>query len=387
MAGQSHHFAGFASRHFNWRRRVHTSGLAASTATRVPLRMLTLRDHATAHRRRMIVGCLKLLLALGILAFLFYRLRGEQVFQQLISQPKHWPSLAIAQVLVLAALSINYVRWYVLGRALSLKFTLPDAFRLGSLGLMLSQVAPGSVGGDLFKAVFIAREQPGKRTEAVASVLIDRVVGLFAMLVVATVGYTIGMKHVAFSETLHALARLVVVLAAIGSVGIVLLMTPAFTGPRVVDLAGRAPVVGPTLARLIQAAAAYRHGRRYLFAGILLACVTHTLLVLSIWCIGRGLPVKPPSLAATFVVGPLSLATGAIPLTPSGLGTFEAAMDALCQAAGSRPGEGLLIAITYRFMTYVMVAVGAVYYLNSRRTVAQVLHEAEEMADEAGAEA
>jgi uncharacterized membrane protein YbhN (UPF0104 family) len=344
--------------------------------------MLSPSDHAAAHRRRVIIGAAKLLLAIGILAFLFYRLRGEQVFQQLVSQPKHWPSLALAQLLLLTALFINYVRWYVLGRALELDFTLPDAVRLGSLGLMLSQVAPGSVGGDLFKAVFIAREQPGKRTEAVASVLIDRVVGLFAMLVVATVGYLIGMRTVEFSDALHALAKMVVAFAAVGALGIALLMTPAFTGPRVIELAGRVPAIGGTLVRLIKAAAAYRHHRRCLFAGILLACFTHTLFVIATWSIGRGLPVTAPSLLATFVIGPLSLATGAIPLTPSGLGTFEAAMDALCRAAGSRPGEGLLIAITYRVMTYVMVAVGAAYYLKARRTVAQVLHEAEEIADD-----
>jgi uncharacterized protein (TIRG00374 family) len=334
------------------------------------------------HRRRVLWGVVKLLLAAGILAYLFYSLRGEKVFGRFVSEPKDWFRLAAAQVLVLLAISLNYIRWYVLVRALGLRFTLVDSFRLGSLGLLLSQVWFGSVGGDLFKAVFIAREQPGKRTEAVASVVIDRVVGLYAMLLVASVGQFLAGGFESSSRELRALSTFVAVLAVLGTLGVLLLMVPAVTGPRVADILGQAPVVGPTLVRLVAAAAAYRHERRYLFCAIVIAVCTHTTLVLSIWSIGRGLPVHAPSLPVTFLVGPMSLCAGAIPLTPGGLGTFEGAMDKLYEAVGSHPGDGLLVAITYRLMTYVMAAAGAVFYLRSRATVDQILHEAEELEEE-----
>ena len=52
-----------------------------------------------------------------------------------------------------------------------------------------SAVHPPSVGLDqsAFKAVFIAREQHGKRAEAVATVVIDRLIGLYVLFVVASV--------------------------------------------------------------------------------------------------------------------------------------------------------------------------------------------------------
>jgi uncharacterized membrane protein YbhN (UPF0104 family) len=83
-----------------------------------------------------------------------------------------------------------------------------------------------------------------------------------------------------------------------------------------------------------------------------------------------------------FVIGPLSLAAGAIPITPSGLGVFEAALGQLYRAVGLAEGDGYLVGLTSRVMTYVMAAVGAVYYLNARRAVKEVLHEADEVADE-----
>ena len=79
---------------------------------------------------------------------------------------------------------MTFVRWYLLVRALQLQFRLVDAFRLGFLGYLFNFVVVGSVGGDLFKAIFIAREQPGRRAEAVATVLVDRIVGVYALVLV-----------------------------------------------------------------------------------------------------------------------------------------------------------------------------------------------------------
>ena len=337
------------------------------------------------HRRRVVIGALKLIFAGSILAYLFYRLSADGVFSRLVDEPKNWRFLALAQVCVIGGITLNFVRWFLLVRALELDFRLSDALRLGSLGHLLNQVSPGSVGGDLFKAVFIAREQPEKRTEAIASVVIDRVVGLYAMLLVACLGYAIAGgagNESSVSTEMRSLITLVVALTAIGTAGIGLLMTPAVTGPQMRIRLERIPGVGHTLGRLLVAAGAYRSRRRDLFAAIGVACCTHTLFVIAAWCVSQGLPVKSPSFSAMFLVGPMSLAAGALPLTPSGLGTFELAMDKLFVAVGGNEGDGALVAITYRVMTYVMAGLGAAYYLTSRTKVQRILHEAEDLADE-----
>ncbi len=336
---------------------------------------------AAYHHRRVLIAAAKLLLAVGILAYLFYSLRGEAVFGRLTSEPKDWGRLAVAQTLMLTALVFNCIRWFLLVRALGIDFRLADAFRLGAVGLLLSQVSLGAIGGDLFKAVFIAREQPGKRTEAVASVVIDRGIGLYAMLLVASLGIAIVGDVGSTGALLRTLAGFIFGLAVVGTLGVGLLMVPAVTGPAMRKWLHNVPAIGHTLSRLLDAAAAYRHRRGTLFAAIALACCTHVLLVLAIWSVGRGLPVQAPSLAETFLVGPLSQCAGAIPLTPGGLGTFEAAMDRLFVAVGSRPGDGLLVAITYRVMMYILAAIGAIYYLSARKKVSEAMHEAEDYAE------
>ena len=47
-----------------------------------------------------------------------------------------------------------------------------------------------------------------------------------------------------------------------------------------------------------------------------------------------------------------------------------------------KPGQGLVIALGYRIITVLIATVGICYYLAGRREVAQVLHEAEQEAEE-----
>ena len=184
------------------------------------------------HRSRKVklfFASIKLLLAVAILGFLIVRIQSHSGFERLLSQPKNWLLLLLAQGLILAGFSLSFVRWYLLIRGLGLPFHLRDAFRLGSLGYMLNQVSPGSVGGDLLKAVFIAKEHPEQKTEAVATVLLDRVIGLYAISLVASVGLMLLGQSTEPNTILNTMRIIVWSAAAAGTVGLLLAMSPAAT--------------------------------------------------------------------------------------------------------------------------------------------------------------
>src|SRR5207249_2923529 len=104
------------------------------------------------------------------------------VWEERITQGKiHYQFFALAAAICLASLMITLVRWYVLVRAVNLPFRLLDAFRLGFIGLFFNTFLPGSVGGDIIKAAFLAREQD-RRTVAVATVIMDRAIALWALI-------------------------------------------------------------------------------------------------------------------------------------------------------------------------------------------------------------
>ncbi|QDS98964.1 lysylphosphatidylglycerol synthase transmembrane domain-containing protein [Adhaeretor mobilis] len=333
---------------------------------------------SAAKRRHRLIATAKVLLAVGILGFLLYRLRGDDVFTRLISEPKEWSRLLLAQVAILSAFSLSCIRWYLLVKALGISFSLKDAFRLGSLGFLLSQVSLGSIGGDLFKALVIAREQPEHQTHAVATVVIDRIVGLYAMILVASIGLLIAGGLSESSEGLRTMAQIVAAAAVIGTGALIALFIPAMTSDAIRNQASVVPGIGSTLAQLVDAAREYRDQRGVVLTTILLGIGTHLLLATGLWAIGSGLPLEAPSFASMLLIGPLSLFAGALPLTPSGLGTFEATMEILYKTVGCAKGDGTLVALTYRAMTYVVASIGAIYYLSARRSIDQTLHDVEE---------
>jgi len=332
--------------------------------------------------QKSVVKALKIALAVAILSYLVQRVQNGAGFERLLSEPKYWPSLSLALLLVLAAFSLSFARWYLLVRGLNLEFSLRDAFRLGALGFMFNQVSPGSVGGDLIKAVFIAKEQPGKRTEAVASVFIDRVIGLCAMLLIASLGIAFASNSLESDGLRHSLQMTIWPAAAGGILGLAFVLSPWATGKPVRSMAERLPWIGSTFLRLVDAVDVYRSQRRYLFAGFGLALLTHCSLITAFWLISQGLPVRGPTFLQNASLVPVALVAGAFIPTPGGLGVLEGSVESLYTSIGSAAGDGTLVALTYRAMTYVVASIGALYYFTSRKKVDLLLHDAEVLADE-----
>ena len=322
------------------------------------------------------------LLALAFLVYLIATIQKDSGFTRLLHEPKQWPYILLALGMVLVAFSNSFVRWYLLVRGLDLDFQLRDAFRLGSLGFMLSQVMPGSVGGDLFRAAFIAHEQPGRRTLAVASVFIDRVVGLVAMLVVASLGLIVAGKTVQMGPLIRSLQTFVW-LATVGGIGALLVMaSPLASGEKVQSCLQKIPGVGHLLHQLSAGLANFRSRRRYLVAAFILAILTHSLLVGAFWCLGRGLPIDEPTFPQTVSIVPLAFVAGGLPLTPGGLGLFESGLAKLFGTIGLQESDGAMVALGYRALTYAMAVIGACYYFTAKKRYDELLIEAESLAGE-----
>ena len=130
----------------------------------------------------------KITLAAAILGYLLVQVQRQAGFARLVHEPKDWHLLAIGLLCTLGARSRSpSCAGTCCLTALGLDFRLRDTMRLGALGFALNFVSLGSIGGDLFKAIFAAKDSPGRRTEAVATVVVDRLVGVLMMLTLASV--------------------------------------------------------------------------------------------------------------------------------------------------------------------------------------------------------
>ena len=95
--------------------------------------------------------------------------------------------MAAAYATCTAAGLITFVRWWYLVRALEIPCRFIDGIRISFWGYLLNFAPLGIVSGDLVKALMLDHEHPQHRAKAVASVLVDRVIGLYILFLFVTV--------------------------------------------------------------------------------------------------------------------------------------------------------------------------------------------------------
>jgi uncharacterized protein (TIRG00374 family) len=326
--------------------------------------------------RRHFVTAIKLALPVVIIGWLLASLDRQRLVE-VWEHPKNWWCLIGGFVIATIAVCISFYRWYLLVRALDIPFRVRDAFRLSFVAFLFNFVAAGSVGGDLFKAIFIAREQPKRRTEAIATLVVDRVVGMYALLLVCSVAI-LSLGRANTDDLLRMICDFTLLVTACAFGVLPILMIPRFGHGPLARAMVRLPRIGQILARLRDAFHAYRRKRDCLILVTLISISVHVLLVVSIHLCAVGLLQQPPTLGEHMVIVPLSMVAGSIPFTPGGLGTFEAAMQALYALVAGVPREdGTVVALVYRLITLGIAGIGVLYYWYSRREMNEVLEEAE----------
>jgi hypothetical protein len=123
-----------------------------------------------------------------------------------------------------------------------------------------------------------------------------------------------------------------------------------------------------------------------LLAAFGLSALVALFFISSFYFVARGLPINEPSWAEHLMIVPVAGLVGAIPVTPSGLGTLELVVEELYKivpGGGAERGDGTLVALTRRVTELAVALLGLVFYLTHRREVEAVYAEAEQLEERA----
>jgi len=327
------------------------------------------------------ITLLKIGLSVGILAFLFWRAQDDPAFDKLRDDPKNWSLLAAAWAVCGLAVTVTLVRWWLLVRALELPLPLSGALRIGFLGYLFNLAPMGLVGGDLLKAVMLARENRTQRTRAVASVAVDRTVGLLMLFIVATTAiFACGYFNHPHAD-IRWVCRVIVGATILACFGVLLLISPGITLGRGTAALERIPHIGPILNSLIESVRMYRRQPLVILVAIVMSAAVHVLFATGIYLIARGLPGVTPPYLEHLVIAPVSSLASIIPLPA---GPQEGAIQYMYGQLASAAAKGLVIGLTYRIITILIAMVGVGYYLAARREVTEVIHDVEEEQEHEG---
>ena len=324
----------------------------------------------------------KIAIPLGIIAFLIYRIEPEQ-WASLSQHPKNTPLLVSALVVAIAAISLSFIRWCLLVRCQGIELTMLEAHRLGAICFLLNFISAGSVGGDLFKAIFLAKRRPGRRVQAVASVMVDRGVGLYGLLLLASAAFVLQGENLVTGVDAKDMRSLRLGSGALASLGTVVLCVLVFGGAFVDKLVRRGetfPLIGGIVGRIGPPLRMFHHHPLAFGVSILMSLGVHAMLTISMFLIARSLYPSVPSFAEHFIIVPIGMLASALPLTPAGIGVFEAAIEWLYKTIPSEPtlASGTLVALTFEIVKVLIAIIGTVFYWTAGEEVRQSLEEAEQ---------
>ena len=315
--------------------------------------------------RRILPWVLKIGLAVGIMVFMLAT--GRLDLSQMAAVRHAWPELALVAALFGFTFLCAAVRWRILLASQGIAVSVPRAFALSMIGIVFNTVIPGSVSGDLVKAYYIGKSVDERRARAVATILVDRVVGLVGLLIVASVAGFLQLETISRDPRATALLGTVVTSALLGVIGIVLTVLVSEPVARLVDrLAVRLKLLR-VLSEMVRSMAAFRHAPAALLWALLVGWPGQLAGCFIFYVLASVVEPGAVPLAGFLLIVPLGYTVMALPVAPLGIGVGQAAFFWLFELV--QPGTGVLgtsVCTVYQISYLLASLTGLVFYLLER---------------------
>lgn len=318
----------------------------------------------------------KLAISVGILSYLFYGAAQDGQWQQLRESEKHWHWIVVSLLACLASMFISFYRWQLLIQALDLPLRMIDSIRIGFIGLFFGLFAFGPVGGDSLRAFYATRKAKNRVSEAITSVLADRLIGLLTMFSIGAIAFLffdsteLEKTHPKKVAALVFVGWFVVTCAACGYAGLaVMFFSPRIKKTKWFQSIIELPKIGGIIGKLVDVVGLYRNRLGTIAVAFLLSIGVNLCFVVAIYSLATGLTTGNPSVANHFIIEPIAMVSNAVPL-PGGIGGMEFAMKYLYLAFDSQ--NGVIVGFAFRFALLTLSAIGGVIWFLNREAVANV---------------
>jgi hypothetical protein len=342
-------------------------------------------------------GLIRILISVGILAYLFHSIFQKEAANYFVAHQKDpdalswverarivwhvgplslWDALQKVQPLWLVWAVIcagipgylGIIRWQWILQVQGLEVRFSRLFSIAFIGLFFNAFMLGSMGGDVVKAWYVAHETHHKKAESVATVAVDRLIGMLVLFIIALV--MMGLYYKRSFEDPKLLGFAVATLAVVlGTVAITILgLWRGFTDrfPRVRAWLVRLPRYD-MLRRVVEAYRAYASHPVVLTKTVLISFAIHFFSMLSIWCVGRGLGISSAKFVDYFLYLPIINTVTALPITISGFGLREGMYMKMFSQVNVAEPVALVMSLLGYLANLFWSIVGAAFYLTHRK--------------------
>ncbi len=312
------------------------------------------------------MGICQIIIAVCLLALLATRMWKAgtlpKITDSLEAAASGWPWVAAGMLSFGICIALCTLRWSLLIKAQG--FPVPMA-RLGALylvGHFFNTFLPGATGGDLVKAYYAARESPERKTEAVTTVFIDRMIGLLGLIVLTVLVTALRIRFFLNVPRMKwALAVNIALLLGTAATAVVLFRRHIFEEGSPLSRLGRGRF-GGVMRKAYDAIRFCVTHRALVSSTLLISIVNHLVLILCAYMIGLGLNIKL-SLFDYLAIFPVVNTISALPFTPSGFGTRENAAVFFLGALGVAEHDALSLCLLFDVAILIWGAVGGIVYI------------------------
>jgi hypothetical protein len=244
-------------------------------------------------------------------------------------------------------------RWQRLLKAIEVQLPFRRIFALNMVGCFYNSFMPGSTGGDVLKAWYIAK-QTHHRTRAVMSVIIDRIIGLLALVMLGgamasfqwatAVDRDDAATRKCMQVALGSIAIIVVVVS-----GLALFYVPLLRRYSGLDFFLRRLPMQTQVGKAIETMELYRRRPGLILAALAITFPVHGTVVVSAMLCGMAFHL-PLEWWYYFVAVPVIVLSGSIPISPQGAGVMEFFAIVLTRSRGVTIGEAFALTMCIRLV-------------------------------------
>ncbi|MCS6885599.1 MAG: lysylphosphatidylglycerol synthase transmembrane domain-containing protein [Acidobacteriota bacterium] len=258
----------------------------------------------------------KLALSGAILGYIFYKVGIRNIYVSLLTaDAKH---VLMSLVFIFISYFLGIKRWQELARAVDVTASYRRLAALYFLGLFCNYFLPAGIGGDIVKAYYLGRS--AKHRKAFLSVFLDRYVGLLVLLFVSSLVAIFHRNKGWMAPVAYSIWGLSIGFIVGGAIGLYFAQL----------LAGLLDKFNKQIwAERLREVAALTKGLaknyRVLITASLLSVGAQFAAILAMDQLSLAVGARS-DLTSMFLIVPIVFLASALPLSPGGLGTREAAM-------------------------------------------------------------
>jgi uncharacterized membrane protein YbhN (UPF0104 family) len=287
-------------------------------------------------------------LAVGVLAFIFQDRNRRRDMEQAVRHASiTWLAAGVLCYGVVEVL--GGLRWYLLLRVQGFRLSWRRATSIFLIGLFLLTFTPGLIGGDAARMLYVIREAPERKADAVLVVAMDRLMGLISLMLLAALVVLCRYDWLSMTPAASWLEYVTLLILA-GAGGMLVLSGLAARLPWL-SMVQNHPALGAKLREIGQTFRAYRRHWLRMIQALVNTMFAHAFYFVTFYCAARALGAfggpgwKPwRGFWDVFSVMPIVNTLTALPISLAGIGIRESLFQVLLKdLCGIAPGVGAAI--------------------------------------------